>query len=172
MAFRFFLMIFFPIVYIYPNQIQFIVTYPLKTITGTCHQYEFIDFKIEKEGNRYKAQNFKITCEIKSMKTGDPNRDSNMYATLGYPNFKTITVIVYSAICENQNCKIDFELDLSGKRRQYQIQSEFRSEKGLFVSGGFSVNLLDFSIEPPKLLFLKIDSIVKVTFNFSFDKEL
>ncbi|MFN3603541.1 MAG: YceI family protein [Leptonema sp. (in: bacteria)] len=158
----------FPFFQIVSNEIQFIVTYPLKTIIGRCSEFEFIGFKIEKEENRYKAQNFQVVCKILSMKTGDPNRDSNMYDALGYPYFSKITANVTSTICAYQNCKIDFELDLHGKKKLYRIEGNFNSNKELQISGEFLVNLLEYDIEPPKLLFLKIDSIVKVKFNFSF----
>lgn len=154
---------------LYGNSLKFIVTYPLKTIVGECKKYEFINLKIQKKDNQYFAENFEVWCDIFSMKTSDPNRDSNMYETLKYPENKKIKAIVHSAICQDKECKIHFDLEINNKKKNYQISSKFNSDSAIKTTGEFFIDLYDFNIEPPKLLFLQIDRLVKIQWDFSFD---
>lgn len=154
---------------IYGNSLRFIITYPLKTIIGECKKYEFVNLKIQRKEDQYLAENFEVWCDIFSMKTGDPNRDSNMYETLKYPQYKKIKAYVNSAICKDQECKINFDLEIHDKKKNYQIFSKFSSTSGIQTKGEFFIDLYDFNIEPPKLFFIQIDRLVKVEFTFAFD---
>ena len=113
----------------------------------------------------------KISIAALSLKSDNDDRDKHMYEAI---NAKTDPIIAF----EIQNVtKVDTGYKINGVLKLNGVSKNIASlatiadvNNTLNVSGLFSINLTDFKIEPPRLLFLTVRNQIDITYNLTYKK--
>jgi polyisoprenoid-binding protein YceI len=108
------------------------------------------------------------------MKTGDSNRDTHMMEALGFPEENEIKLEILKSEPEQekQKYKIDFAIKIKGITKELSTIAEVKeTENGISVAGSFTIQLDMFRVEPPKLLFIKLNNDVQCNYKFILNVE-
>ena len=112
-----------------------------------------------------------IEIPVESFKSKNGNRDSNMliYANaLEFPKilFKSLNINI-----ESDSAKITGIIKFSGKEKKIITNAAIKTNDEFQVYGDFSINLSDFDIKRPSLMFLKINDLIKIEYNLKAKNE-
>jgi len=112
-----------------------------------------------------------IEISVESFKSKNGNRDSNMliYANaLEHPKilFKSLNINI-----ESDSAKITGIIKFSGKEKKIITNAGIKINNGIQVSGHFTINLSDFDIKRPSLMFLKINDSIKIEYDMKAKNE-
>ncbi len=149
------------------KEILFTATHQFKKINGKVKDFQISPIQIQKSNGSYKMNPFQINIPLKEMKTGDSNRDAHMMEALGFPDENEIQLNIQKSEVENQKYKIDFTIKIKGITKELSTIAEVKElENGISILGSFIIQLDKFQIEPPKLLFIKMENDVKCSYKF------
>ena len=76
--------------------------------------------------------------------------------------FKSIKIIMYG-----DSVKIEGELSFHGVTNTINSIAKINMLDGLEVDGTFLINLNDYNIDPPTLMFIRINDIIKIEYFIS-----
>ena len=156
------------------KEAEFTAALKIKKVEGKIKNFTVSPFTVKKGKNsELSITPFSISIPVKELKTGDPNRDSNMYEALGYPAEKEISLNVQRIQpAENGTYRVFFRMKIKGKEKELESIATIKEESGkINVSGKFSVFLHDFNIEPPTLLFMTVQDEVFCRYRFAVQGE-
>ncbi len=107
--------------------------------------------------------------DLETLDTGNGKRDKDMKLTLDtkkYPYGEFFGKLVSdfdSGSSEVQNAKVQGTFKIRGKEKQIEVNGTLQmTEEGLLVKAEWILNLKDYEIKPPKLLFIKVDPNQKI----------
>ncbi len=113
----------------------------------------------------------KIYFETLSLISEKKDRDANMYTLLNVEKFKTISFDVKSITKNAETYEIKGALTLNGITKNIKAKININEQNNeIILNGGFSFNLTDFSMEPPKMLFLTVRNQIDISYNISLKK--
>ncbi len=107
--------------------------------------------------------------DLNTLKTGIDRRDRDMYRTLNvdeYP-FAEFTGSLESMFdmdsSENQQVTVNGEFTINGETRKVNIDGNIQISGNEFIlEASWTLNLNDYNIEPPGILFYKVDKEQKI----------
>ena len=115
------------------------------------------------------SKNYRCLIEVpvESFKSKNGNRDSNMliYANaLEHPKilFKSTNINIESGFA-----KITGMMEFAGKEKEIISNAKVEINDEIIVEGDFIINLSDFDIKRPSLMFLKIDDQIKIEYKMN-----
>lgn len=114
----------------------------------------------------------KIYFATMSLISDTKDRDSNMYELLNATKFKTISFDISSINKIENEYELNGSLTLNGITKEISAKTAINEENNsLAFSGGFSINLTDYGMKPPKLLFLTVRNQIDISYNIELKKE-
>ena len=116
---------------------------------------------IDSDNSKYQVE---INVPLISFNSNNSNRDSNMLIAteaLDYPKieFKSTNINIFQ-----DSVMVDGELTFHGVLRKIKSTAKFDVSNGFSAKGSFDINLTDFDIEPPSLMFIEIDNTIKIEY--------
>ena len=102
--------------------------------------------------------------DLETLDTGNGKRDKDMKLTLEtekYPFaefFGKLTSDFDPESTSVQDVTVKGIFKIHGVEREIEVEGTMQiKENGLFITAGWILSLLDYNIEPPKILFIKVD---------------
>ena len=113
----------------------------------------------------------KIYFETLSLISEKKDRDANMYTLLNAEKFKTISFDIRSITKTSEAYEIKGALTLNGITKNIKAKIIINQQNNqISLNGGFSFNLTDFNLEPPKMLFLTVRNQIDISYNISLNE--
>jgi polyisoprenoid-binding protein YceI len=107
--------------------------------------------------------------DLATLDTGIQERDEDMYATLHVEEhpfaefFGTLMTSVDFSLKEPQEARVQGEFTLNGITQSIDVQGSLEpKENGLLLKADWEVDLTDYDIEPPGILFYRVSDVQKV----------
>ena len=138
------------------GDVEFTSSVPLHTFTGTSSQLNgLIDFDKN-------LVDFYI--DLQTLDTGNGRRDQDMYSTLNVEDhpFAEFTGELTTEFNQNsetaQNVSVEGDFTVNGVTRKISVDGELKLNGDLLkLNAGWIINITDYDIEPPGILFYKVD---------------
>lgn len=112
----------------------------------------------------------KIYFDTISLISDKKTRDEHMYELLQAEKFKTITFDIRSITKVDMDYEIKGVLTLNGVQRNIKAKISINKQNNqLLLTGGFSFNLTDFSLEPPTMMFLTVRNQTDISYNITLE---
>ena len=112
----------------------------------------------------------KIYFDTISLISDKKTRDEHMYELLQAEKFKTITFDIRSIVKTDVDYEIKGVLTLNGVQRNIKAKISINKQNNqLLLTGGFSFNLTDFSLEPPTMMFLTVRNRIDISYNITLE---
>ena len=113
----------------------------------------------------------KIYFETLTLISDKKNRDEHMYELLQVEKFKTISFDIRSITKNETDYEIKGALTLNGVTKNIKAKIIINQQNNqISLNGGFSFNLTDFNLEPPKMMFLTVRNQIDITYNISLNE--
>lgn len=111
-----------------------------------------------------KEKTIDFYIDLETLDTGNGKRDKDMKLTLEtkkYPFaefFGKLVTDFNSESTEVQDVKVRGTFKIHGEEKEIEVDGTLQmTDEGLHVTAGWILNLLDYKIVPPKVLFIKVD---------------
>lgn len=138
------------------GDVEFTSSVPLHTFTGTSSQLKgLIDFDEN-------LVDFYI--DLQTLDTGNGRRDRDMYSTLNVEDhpFAEFTGKLTSDFDQDsdstQKVTVEGEFTVHGVTREISVDGELMLNGDVLkLNAGWVINITDYNIEPPGILFYKVD---------------
>ena len=112
----------------------------------------------------------KIYFDTISLISDKKTRDEHMYELLQAEKFKTITFDIKSIVKTDVDYEIKGVLTLNGVQKNIKAKISINKQNNqLLLTGGFSFNLTDFSLEPPTMMFLTVRNQTDISYNITLE---
>jgi polyisoprenoid-binding protein YceI len=113
----------------------------------------------------------KIYFETLTLISDKKSRDEHMYELLQVEKFKTISFDIRSITKNETDYEIKGALTLNGVTKNIKAKIIINQQNNqISLNGGFSFNLTDFNLEPPKMVFLTVRNQIDITYNISLNE--
>jgi polyisoprenoid-binding protein YceI len=115
--------------------------------------------------------NGKVWIQTLDLKSTNEKRDVNMYELLNATIHPNISFEIKSVQKVQDSYTLNGILTLNGISKE--VSSNVKIVEGsdsLSMDGGFSIELTDYGIEPPKMFFLKVRNKIDISYFLSFKK--
>lgn len=113
----------------------------------------------------------KIYFETLTLISDKKSRDEHMYELLQVEKFKTIFFDIRSITKNETDYEIKGALTLNGVTKNIKAKIIINQQNNqISLNGGFSFNLTDFNLEPPKMMFLTVRNQIDITYNISLNE--
>ena len=111
----------------------------------------------------------RVSVMLESFDSKLSSRDSNMLfytEAIDYPEviFKSTKITIQA-----DSAYIEGELTFHGITKKLATSARMFTEENPQISGSFSVNLSDYNVERPSLLFVKIDDEIRIEYSFTIE---
>ncbi len=93
-------------------------------------------------------------------------RDSNMLTYTEAIDFPLVTFKSDNASIEQDSLYVNGRLTFHGITRDISVAASITRQNGFQVNGEFSINLSDYNVQRPTLLFIKIDDKIRIDYEF------
>ena len=121
---------------------------------------------IDSDNSKYQVE---INVPLISFNSNNSNRDSNMLIhteALTYPNVRFIS----TNIIVNQNsAMVEGNLLFHGVTKKIKSTAVIDIANGFAAKGSFNINLKDYNVDPPTLMFITINDIIKIEYFIRVD---
>lgn len=108
----------------------------------------------------------KIYFETLTLISDKKSRDEHMYELLQVEKFKTISFDIRSITKNETDYEIKGALTLNGVTKNIKAKIIINQQNNqILLNGGFSFNLTDFNLEPPKMMFLTVRNQIDISYN-------
>jgi len=143
----------------------------LKTIHGVCNKVQHQDLMLTKKGYHYLLEKpFLISVDVSSIKTGNKNRDSNLYDLLQYPRYKTIAIHVEDISYKETKTIIKGTIQIAGKTKPFLADATVKEGPGaLSVNGESQILLSQFDIDAPSFLGMPVKDRIQIMFQYDLN---
>jgi hypothetical protein len=136
-------------------------------VSHMLHESEGVSHEARGKGVCRSGQcDFLIAVPVKSFISSDSNRDLHMIQVTRGAEFPIITVRTRLAeqVASASTLLADIDVEFAGHTAHYKQVPLERSTKGsqTHITGSLPLNLLDFMIDPPKLLTVAIKNEIPV----------
>ena len=113
----------------------------------------------------------KIYFETLTLVSDTKSRDEHMHELLKIEKFKTISFDIRSITKNETDYEIKGALTLNGVTKNIKAKIIINQQNNqISLNGGFSFNLTDFNLEPPKMMFLTVRNQIDITYNISLNE--
>ncbi len=151
------------------SKVEYIGIHPIHKFSGFSSSITL--FNICDEKDNFCDLTFKIP--IMSLNSGNDNRDSNMLNYLNAFRYPEITLKIKNFhIKEYRDESILSEVYIHGIQKEIKIPITLGiDDKQYKVSSSFDIQLDDFNIPIPKLLFIPISNTIKISVELLIENE-
>ena len=136
---------------------------------GTHFLHDWIGISNDLNGNVFIDNNnseylVELNVPLISFSSNNSNRDSNMLIhteAFSYPEviFKSTNIAL------NQNsAMVEGDLLFHGVTKKIKSTAVIDIANGFVAKGSFNINLRDYKVDPPTLMFIKINDIIKIEY--------
>lgn len=151
------------------GDVEFTSSVPLHTFTGTSSQLKgLIDFDEN-------LVDFYI--DLQTLDTGNGRRDRDMYSTLNVEDhpFAEFTGKLTSDFDQDsdsaQKVTVEGDFTVHGVTREISVDGELSLNGDVLkLSAGWVINITDYNIEPPGILFYKVDEEMDIKIEAELQK--
>lgn len=151
------------------GNVQFTSSVPLHTFTGTSNQLKgLIDFDEN-------LVDFYI--DLQTLDTGNGRRDRDMYSTLNVEEhpFAEFTGKLTSDFDQDldsvQKVTVEGDFTVHGVTREVSVDGELTLNGDVLkLNAGWVINITDYNIEPPGILFYKVDEEMDINIEAELQK--
>ena len=113
----------------------------------------------------------KIMIDPLSLKSEKSDRDQHMYELLNTQTHSTIFFEITSIEKTKKYYKINGTLTLNGVSKNIVSFADIQEyRKDITIKGIFSINLTQFGMEPPTMLFLSVRDQIDINYKLSYKK--
>ncbi|WP_162984513.1 YceI family protein [Poseidonibacter antarcticus] len=114
-----------------------------------------------------------ITITSISLKSDNLDRDEHMYKVLNILKYPKINFQIKSIKKIDENYQINGILTLNGQEKEVLSIATISEHKDeVSILGYFSINLTQFNIEPPSLLFLTVRDKIEIKYDLLYKNSL
>lgn len=148
--------------------------------TSTMHDWHMVSNQVNAKAIVYtndeavKVESFKGSINVKTLKSGKDQMDSNAYKTLKSDKYPEITfnlVKVINANSETQLITVLFDVAIAGNTKQLEIEASAIpvGDDSVQIKGSKALKMTDFGIKPPSFMFgaIKTGDDITVEFNLN-----
>ena len=108
----------------------------------------------------------KIYFETLTLVSDKKGRDENMYELLKVEKYKSISFDIKNIIKNENGYDINGIVTLNGVSKNITAKTTINKDNNqITLKGGFSFNLTDFSLEPPRMMFLTVRNQIDISYN-------
>ena len=93
-------------------------------------------------------------------------RDSNMLTYTEAIDFPLVTFKSDNASIKQDSLYVNGQLTFHGITKDISVVASITRQNGFQVNGEFSINLSDYNVQRPTLLFIKIDDKIRIDYEF------
>lgn len=112
----------------------------------------------------------KIYFDTISLISDKKTRDEHMYELLKAEKFKTISFDIKSITKTDVDYEIKGVLTLNGVSKNIKAKISINQQNNqILLTGGFSFNLTDFSLEPPTMMFVTVRNQIDISYNITLE---
>ena len=112
----------------------------------------------------------KIYFDTISLISDKKTRDEHMYELLKAEKFKTISFDIKSITKTDVDYEIKGVLTLNGVSKNIKAKISINNQNNqMLLTGGFSFNLTDFSLEPPTMMFVTVRNQIDISYNITLE---
>jgi polyisoprenoid-binding protein YceI len=112
----------------------------------------------------------KIYFDTLSLISDEKTRDEHMYELLNVEKYKTISCDIRSITKVGDDYELKGVLTLNGISKNLKAKVSVTQINNLIsLKGNFSFNLTDFSMEPPKMIFLTVRNQIDISYNINLE---
>ena len=105
-----------------------------------------------------------LNVPLRSFSSKNSNRDSNMLFATEALDYPTITFKSTSINIFKDSVKVVGNLSFHGVSKKIESTAKFQLSNDFSAKGSFKINLSDYDIERPTLMFIKIDDEIKIEY--------
>jgi polyisoprenoid-binding protein YceI len=115
--------------------------------------------------NKQKISKVAVSVKIASFDSQNANRDSHTIEVTEALKYPSITFSSESVVQNGEKLTVTGVLTFHGVKKRITFEAIQKTVSGkLEVSGGFTIKMTDYKIDPPTLLGIAADDEVKITF--------
>ena len=94
-------------------------------------------------------------------------RDSNMLTHTEAIDFPLVTFKSDNASIKQDSLYVNGKLTFHGITKDISVVASITQQNGFQVNGGFCINLSDYNVQRPSLLFIKINDEIRIDYEFT-----
>ena len=143
------------------SYIQYTGSHPLHSWAGISRN---IDFNLSCDDSN--TCSIIVSTPLESLSSGNDSRDSNM---LWYTESLSYPTVSFSADNFKFDHNFDTSIDLKGYIHFHGIQREaqikvilYKDKNGFWGNCKFTIDIMDYGIDPPSLLMIKISEFIEI----------
>lgn len=113
-----------------------------------------------------------VTLSTASLQSDNKSRDEHMYELLETQKYPFISFKFTDMKKEGDNYLIKGDLSLNGVTKAIESKAQIdNTDNTLDIKGGFSLNLTDYNMEPPTLIFVTVRDQVDINYTLHYTKK-
>ena len=148
------------------SKIFYTISHPLHLVKGVSDDF-VCTFNLLPD-SLHSLINVKIP--VTSFNSGHSSRDSHILEVLEALKYPFVEFVSDSIHSKNQSYNIFGQLTFHGVKRPIEFTAgpligKGDEKKGIRIKGGFEIKLTDFKIKLPKLLFMKVEDLLRININ-------
>jgi polyisoprenoid-binding protein YceI len=144
------------------STISYSMHHPLHSWTGVSKDITSI---IVTDENRIQVNNVAVVVKISSFDSQNANRDSHLMEVTEALKYPTVSFTSNSIKQEGNKLIVSGTLIFHGVSQLISFDAEKKiNNNKAEITGGFTVNMTQFNIDPPSLLGIATDDDIEVTF--------
>ncbi|TGK14771.1 YceI family protein [Leptospira fluminis] len=151
------------------KNLKFTVVHPFKTVNGICKSVNVTPTTYSTGGVGVQIpKSVRIEAPLKDFQSGDPNRDSHILESLGYPEQENVSFTSASIDPAEGGWNVTGNLTINGVTKQIKTKVSVlnKGDGKIEVSGKFQIKMKEFNVDPPSLLFVTAKEEVEIEFSF------
>lgn len=142
------------------------MNHPMHEWTGDSKNFTAV---VLTDKSKTKISKVAVSVKISTFDTQNANRDSHTIEVTEALKFPSVTFSSESVVQNGENLTIVGILTFHGVKKRITFQAVQKTVAGkLEVTGGFNFKMTDFKIDPPTLLGIAADDLIKITFKTVF----
>lgn len=148
------------------SSITYAMEHPLHSWEGVSRE---INSVILTDASKNVITQAAVSVKISSFDSQNANRDSHcieVTEAIKYPNISFAS----TSIKQNVNAlEISGKLTFHGVTKEITLTAEKKTENNqLQITGSFSINMTDYNIDPPSLMAMETDEVIKLKFTLVY----
>ena len=125
--------------------------------------------KVQK-GDSIESISGEFIINSSTLTSDNKDRDKHMYEVLKSSVSPKISFTIIAIEKAGDKYKITGNLKMNKMTHQITTLANISQNDKININGEFSINLTDFGLEPPTILFLTVRNKIDIKYNFDFDK--
>lgn len=148
------------------STISYSMNHALHAWTGVSKDVTSI---ILTDESKDKIDKVAVSVKVSTFDSQNANRDSHVMESTEAIKFPNITFTSTSVVLVGKKLTVTGNLNFHGVNKTITFDAEeSRSNNQLTITGGFTVKMTDFKIEPPSLMGIATDDEFKINFVMVF----